>query len=138
MKQDYNDSAFIGSLGIGICVCSFCAWQACFYGGTLAFLLARMKAEVEAMSEVNYHKKQHRRWRELVLKRAGGLCEECKRYGRVDEDGLPPKATIAHHIKHADEYPELRYVVSNGEALCAKCHNKMHPEKGKGFSDSFY
>lgn len=84
------------------------------------------------MSEVNYHKRQHKRWRELVLRRAGYLCEECARYGRRTE------ATIAHHIKHADEYPELRYVVSNGRALCAACHNKEHPEKGKGCSDSFY
>lgn len=73
---------------------------------------------------VNYKDPRHKRWRELVLRRAGYLCEECARYGRRTE------ATVAHHIKHADEYPELRYVVSNGRALCAACHNKEHPEKG--------
>ena len=77
-----------------------------------------------------YSSKRHREWREKVLRRAKGLCEECKRYGRVDADGLPIRATTAHHIKHRDEHPELQYVVSNGRALCEKCHNAAHPEKG--------
>ena len=71
-----------------------------------------------------YHQQRHKVWREKVLRRAGYLCEECARYGRRTE------ATVAHHIKHADAFPELRYVVSNGRALCAACHNKEHPEKG--------
>lgn len=77
-----------------------------------------------------YSDSRHRRWREKVLRRAGYLCEECKRYGRVDKRGLPVEATTAHHIKHADEYPELRFDLSNGRALCAACHSKAHPEKG--------
>ena len=79
---------------------------------------------LSVISSVNYHDPRHQRWREQVLKKAGYLCQECARYGRKTE------ATVAHHIKHADEYPELRYVVSNGRALCAACHNKEHPEKG--------
>ena len=82
-------------------------------------------------NDKRYQDARHRRWRAEVLRRAGGLCEECKRYGRLDEDGLPVRATTAHHVKHADEYPELRYVISNGRALCEACHNKAHPEKGK-------
>lgn len=78
----------------------------------------------------HYHEKKHREWREKVLRRAGYLCEECKRYGRTDENGLPVRATTAHHIKHLDEHPELAYVVSNGRALCEACHNNAHPEKG--------
>ena len=77
-----------------------------------------------------YHRKRHRQWREKVLKRAGYLCEICKRYGRKDKDGLPIAAKVAHHIKHADTHPELRYVVANGQALCESCHNEQHPEKG--------
>ena len=77
-----------------------------------------------------YGRAKHKAWRESVLRRAGYLCEECKRYGRTDENGLPVAATTAHHIKHRDEYPELQYVVSNGRALCEACHNKAHPEKG--------
>ena len=82
-------------------------------------------------NDKRYQDARHRRWRAEVLRRAGGLCEECRRYGRLDEDGLPVRATTAHHVKHADEYPELRYVVGNGRALCEACHNKAHPEKGK-------
>ena len=85
-----------------------------------------------AMPGDNYYSNaRHREWREKVLRRAGYLCEECKRYGRTGPDGLPVRATTAHHIKHRDEYPELQYVLSNGRALCEKCHNKAHPEKGK-------
>ena len=76
-----------------------------------------------------YQKSRHKQWREKVLKRAKFLCEECAKYGRVDADGLPVRATIAHHVKHADMFPELRYDVRNGQALCAACHNKLHPEK---------
>lgn len=77
-----------------------------------------------------YHRAKHKAWREKVLKRAGYLCEECARYGRRTP------ATVAHHIQHADEFPELRYVLSNGRALCAACHNKYHPEKQqKGNAD---
>lgn len=75
----------------------------------------------------------HKEWRRKVIKRAGGLCEECKRYGRLDKNGEPVAATTAHHVKHRDEYPELQFVVSNGRALCESCHNKAHPEKGKRY-----
>ena len=78
----------------------------------------------------HYHDPRHKRWRAEVLRRAGYLCEECKRYGRTGPDGLPVRATTAHHIKHLDEHPELAFVVSNGRALCEACHNKAHPEKG--------
>ena len=85
----------------------------------------------EAMPHDPYYKSpKHKAWREKVLRRAGYLCEECRRYGRVDQDGNPVAAVTAHHIKHRDEYPELQYDVSNGQALCAACHNQAHPEKG--------
>ena len=81
--------------------------------------------------DVHYVGAKHKRWREKVLRRAGYLCDECRRYGRLDKDGLPVAATVAHHIKPLDEYPELAYDVSNGRALCEDCHNKAHPEKGR-------
>lgn len=79
-----------------------------------------------------YDRARHKRWRAAVLRRAGGLCEECRRYGRVDKDGLPVAATTAHHIKPRDAFPELQYDPANGRALCEACHNRAHPEKGKG------
>lgn len=77
-------------------------------------------------------------WRDAVLRRAGYLCEECKRYGRTDAKGQPIVATVAHHIQHRDEHPELQYLLSNGRALCESCHNKAHPEKGKSYRRGGY
>lgn len=81
-------------------------------------------------SIAHYNKARHKAWAAKVLRRAGYLCEECRRYGRRDKDGLPVAAKVAHHVKHLDEYPELAYDVRNGRALCEACHNRMHPEKG--------
>lgn len=80
-------------------------------------------------SDPYYRTKKHRAWRDKVLRRAHHLCEVCKRYGRTDKYGQPIVATVAHHIKHREEYPELQYIVSNGQALCERCHNAAHPEK---------
>lgn len=43
------------------------------------------------------------------------------------------EATEVHHVKHADEYPELVYDKTNLVSLCHGCHNKQHPEKGNGY-----
>ena len=37
-------------------------------------------------SDPHYHRKRPRLWRDKVISKAGGLCEECKRFGRVDKD----------------------------------------------------
>lgn len=69
-----------------------------------------------------------RRWRHTrlaALRRDGYQCQICRRYGRMVE------ATEVHHIKHADEYPELAFDLDNLISLCKACHNKQHPEKAK-------
>lgn len=71
-----------------------------------------------------YSQSKHRRWRAAVLRRAKYKCRDCARYGKTTP------ATIAHHDKPREDYPELQYDISNGVALCQKCHNKRHPEKG--------
>lgn len=63
--------------------------------------------------------------RAAILCRDGYMCQMCKRYGRR----VP--ATVVHHIKHLDEYPELAYEDSNLVSLCSACHDKVHPEKGR-------
>lgn len=78
----------------------------------------------------HYDRSKHRKWRGMVIRRANGLCEECARYGRTDRHGLPVAATTAHHIHPIDQHPDLAYDLDNGQALCAACHNRKHPEKG--------
>ena len=57
----------------------------------------------------HYNGARHRTWAAKVLRRAGYRCEECRRYGRTDKDGLPVRATVAHHIQHLDEHPAGRF-----------------------------
>lgn len=72
----------------------------------------------------DYTSKKWKRKRAVILRRDNYLCTECRKYGRKRQ------ATTVHHIKHADEYPELAYNNDNLTSLCAACHNKEHPEKG--------
>ena len=60
-----------------------------------------------------------------ILRRDGYRCRECRRYGRRVE------ATHVHHIKPVEFFPELAFVDENLVSLCAKHHNKKHPEKGR-------
>lgn len=76
------------------------------------------------MPEFDYTSYKWKKKREHILRRDMYQCQKCKRYGRMRE------ATTVHHIKHADEYPELAYTDSNLISLCEACHNKEHPEKG--------
>lgn len=71
----------------------------------------------------DYTDKRWRAMREIILRRDGYQCRECRRYGRKRE------AQEVHHIKPVDSYPELAFTRSNLVSLCHACHNKMHPEK---------
>lgn len=72
---------------------------------------------------MNYNTAKWERKRSSILSRDNYICQHCKRYGRIRQ------ATTVHHIKHAEEYPELAYDNKNLVSLCNACHNKMHPEK---------
>lgn len=53
-------------------------------------------------------------WRIGVMERDNWTCQNC---------GVRGVPLEAHHIKTWAEYPELRYELSNGVALCLPCHN---------------
>ena len=59
-------------------------------------------------------------WRVSVFRRSGWACRHC---------GASGVELHAHHIKQWAHYPALRYEVSNGEALCKRCHEIYHATK---------
>lgn len=76
-----------------------------------------------------YKSRKWLRKRAYILRLYGYRCRDCRKYGRITE------ATEVHHIKHADEYPELALVDSNLVPLCHACHNRRHPEKAKALRE---
>ena len=61
--------------------------------------------------------RNYRNWMEQVSEKSEGTCYLC---------GL--EAEECHHIKSWIDFPESRYDVENGVALCHKCHMKVHHE----------
>ena len=63
----------------------------------------------------------------LVLQRDKYTCQHCGKT-QADLDTLPRKkrgntsSLHVHHIKDWENYPELRFEISNGLTLCASCH----------------
>lgn len=60
-------------------------------------------------------------WREAVLEQDGNACQCC---GSGDH-------LQAHHIENYRRQTHLRFVVSNGIALCKECHDQFHRRFGK-------
>jgi 5-methylcytosine-specific restriction enzyme A len=48
------------------------------------------------------------------------LCEKCLKRG------VYTPATIVHHVKPIEEFPELRLDIDNMESNCASCHSRWH------------
>jgi len=64
---------------------------------------------------------KYNEWRLAVYRRDHWTCQDCH---------VKQKHPIAHHLKDWENYPKLRYVVSNGITLCRSCHKKRHKEIG--------
>ncbi len=69
----------------------------------------------------------HKEWKAAVLVNAGYRCQRCKseQGSRCGCCGHILRLHV-HHIKEYAKYPDLRYELSNGEALCEKCHYAEH------------
>lgn len=61
-------------------------------------------------------------WREASFERDDYTCQKCDKRGIFLE---------VHHILNFAEYPDLRFVVSNGITLCKECHIKFHNKYGR-------
>lgn len=73
---------------------------------------------------------EYREWRSLIMARDNYTCTKCdRRGGRL----------TAHHLQSWSKFPELRFSVENGAALCWKCHWQYHRKFGhKTFSPLDY
>lgn len=56
-------------------------------------------------------------WRQKVLEKSNGICQAC---------GMRAANLEAHHLKSWKTHRHLRFEVSNGIALCKRCHKKAH------------
>lgn len=70
---------------------------------------------------------EYKHWRYDVFVRDNFTCMRCG-----DDQGGNLEA---HHKKSFADYPELRYVVENGETLCKDCHDKEHGYRKLAWED---
>lgn len=64
----------------------------------------------------------YRLWRKAIFERDNFSCQKCKESGGD---------LTAHHINNFSEFPELRFSIENGIALCRKCHRAFHKMFGE-------
>jgi len=62
-------------------------------------------------------------WRNEVYKRDNYTCQKCSNHFEKEPIG---KYIHAHHIKSKKEFPELIFVLDNGQTLCNSCHKSLH------------
>ncbi len=74
---------------------------------------------IRYMSTFEKNTPEYKLWRLAVYKRDKFMCKKC---GRKLTKG---RHLQAHHIYSWQNYPQLRYVVSNGICLCWECHKQM-------------
>jgi len=65
---------------------------------------------------------KYQQWRQMILSRDNFTCQKCG-----SKENLQ-----THHIKKWVNYPELRYDLDNGLALCVFCHRKTDTWGNKG------
>ena len=70
---------------------------------------------VSSQSQIIHQSMEYKRWRKSVFIRDDYVCQSCGQTGGYLE---------AHHLKSFSEYPELRFIVENGQTLCKSCHGK--------------
>jgi 5-methylcytosine-specific restriction endonuclease McrA len=72
----------------------------------------------------NWNDPEYKAWRLSVYKRDNFTCQ----YPNCGRKGFSAKIQ-AHHIKRWADFPELRFLVSNGITLCKRCHNNIEKQE---------
>ena len=80
------------------------------------------------MTDPFYKSSRWKKLREKILRRDGYICQEAKRYGKMQQ------ASVVHHIFPRDLYPEYEWEPWNLISLTKKSHNKMHDRDTQGLS----
>lgn len=78
----------------------------------------KSRSHIESRTCQNYYL-----WRYKVFERDGFRCQNC---------GAEDVELNAHHIKSWKNYPDLRFVISNGVTWCKRCHIDYHSQYGRG------
>ena len=80
-------------------------------------------------AESFYKSKQWQKYRETYLKSVGGLCERCRKNGRINP------AKIVHHRIFLNQSnindPTITLNWHNLEAVCKECHEEIHANCGR-------
>jgi 5-methylcytosine-specific restriction endonuclease McrA len=85
---------------------------------------ANWRGGVSRSYKEGYWSPEYKFWRTAVFERDGWECQHC--HGRGSKIYL-----TAHHIKSWKNYPELRFIISNGVTLCEDCHELTDNYRGR-------
>lgn len=97
--------------------------KAIVHDGEIYIAYGKEKFEFEKGIQDYRQTKEYRDWRSMVFERDNFTCQICGKVGG---------SLNAHHIKKFNEYPKLRFEVSNGVTLCEKCHRELHKRERNG------
>ena len=75
----------------------------------------KTEEEKEELKKIR-NSQEYIRWRDAVYEKNNYTCAICGSKEDIQ----------AHHIKSFDNYPELRFDIENGVALCKTCHLNIH------------
>ena len=73
----------------------------------------------------NRNSAEYKMWCKTVLENSNKMCAICSKV----------KNLRVHHIKSWRNYRELRFVVSNGQILCHKCHTETNNYGGRSIAN---
>jgi hypothetical protein len=74
--------------------------------------------EWKTLNHIVHENSALKKWAVIVKKRDNYTCQLCEETNT--------KVLEAHHIKEKENYPDLKFDISNGITLCCKCHYLQH------------